>query len=253
MLGSLLPSTDMARATSISLQARTWWFSTKQGVTIAPDSYTAYLASHPGTPYPEPAILALIEDVQRRMGVTGPVPSWQAHAPKADLGVKAADGAAKGEGAGGGDDAPYPEHFKAVIEAVTLGKPVPGIKEIPNTVVRLPVSTSLLLFPLLPRLECLVGDVRTEKAGLKRAYHRLARCKRRVNLGRWLPMDRRVEVQVTRQMSRPLCRKTVSMQSFRQWKKRSRTRIRHKAVRLSNHDRTCDVYAYISSERWKLQ
>lgn len=151
MLGTLLPSTDMARASSISLQARTWWFSTKQGVTIAPDSYAAYLATHPDTPAPEPAILARIEDVQRRMGVMGPVPSWQAHAPKADLGVKAADGVAKGEGgggggggsAGGGGDAPYPEHFKAVIEAVTLGKPVPGIKDIPNTVVRLPVSASL--------------------------------------------------------------------------------------------------------------
>ena len=144
MLGPLLPSTDMSRAASISLQARTWWFGTKQGVAISPESYQSYLASHPDTPTPEPAILARIEDVQRRMGVTGPVPSWQAHAPKADLRVKAADGAAKegagAEGGGGGDDAPYPEHFKAVIEAVTMGKPVPGIKEIPNTVVRLPVS-----------------------------------------------------------------------------------------------------------------
>jgi hypothetical protein len=133
----------MARAASISLQARTWWFSTKQGVTITPESYQSYLTSHPDTATPEAAILARIEDVQRRMGVTGPVPSWQAHAPKADLRVKAADGVAKGEGAAGGvgtgDDAPYPEHFKAVIEAVTTGKPVPGIKEIPNTVVRLPV------------------------------------------------------------------------------------------------------------------
>ncbi|OIW27423.1 hypothetical protein CONLIGDRAFT_633788 [Coniochaeta ligniaria NRRL 30616] len=141
MLGTTLPSTDMAHAASISLQARIWWFSTKQGVTMAPDSYTAYLASHPDTPTPEPAILARIEDVQRRMGVTGPsnVPSWQVHAPKADLRVKASDGAAREDGVG--DDAPYPEHFKAVIEAVTQGKPVPGIKEIPNTVVRLPGIT----------------------------------------------------------------------------------------------------------------
>lgn len=149
MLGTLLPSTDMARAASTSLQARIWWFGTKQGVTIAPDSYAAYLASHPGTPTPEPAILARIEDVQRRMGLTGgpsDVPSWQVHAPKADLGVKASDGVAR-EGGGGGDDAPYPEHFRAVIEAVTQGKPVPGIKEIPNTVVRLPVCVMSL--PLL--------------------------------------------------------------------------------------------------------
>ena len=72
--------------------------------------------------------MALIGDIQQRMDVTGPVSSWQAHAPKADLRVKATDGAAKKgaeaearEGCGaGGDDAPDPEHFKTVIEAVTI-------------------------------------------------------------------------------------------------------------------------------------
>lgn len=154
MLGTTLPSTDMARAASISLQARIWWFSTKQGVTLTPDSYTAYLSSHPDTHTPEPAILARIEDVQRRMGVTGPsnVPSWQVHAPKADLRVKASDGVAREDG--GGDDAPYPEHFKAVIEAVTHGKPVPGIKEIPNTVVRLPVR--VMFNPLPPTIHHII-------------------------------------------------------------------------------------------------
>jgi hypothetical protein len=95
------------------------------------------------------AVLERIEDIQKQLrggsdssrpGVTGDdVPSWQAHAPKADLGVKADDGAPRGNG-GGPDDAPYPEHFKAVIEAVTLGKPVPGVREIPDTVIRQPVS-----------------------------------------------------------------------------------------------------------------
>lgn len=142
MLGPLLPSTDMARAASTSLQARIWWFSTKQGVLITPDSYSAHLASHPDTSTPEPAILARIEDVQRRMGMKGEsnVPSWQVHAPKADLRVKASDGVERGEGGEG--DAPYPEQFRAVIEAVTQGKAVPGIKEIPNTLVRLPVCIS---------------------------------------------------------------------------------------------------------------
>jgi hypothetical protein len=142
MLGQLMPSTDMVRATSTSLQARIWWFRSKQGVEISPESYAAHLASHPDASTPEPAILARIEDVQRRMGMTSAsaVPSWQVHAPKADLGVKADDASDHGAaGAGDEGDAPYPEHFKAVIEAVTTGKPVPGIKEIPNTVVRLPV------------------------------------------------------------------------------------------------------------------
>jgi hypothetical protein len=76
--------------------------------------------------------------------------------------VKAADGVAKGEGGGGGEDAPYPEHFKAVIEAVTLGKPVPGIKEIPNTVVRLPVSASLFAISVAIWASCLHVNERTE-------------------------------------------------------------------------------------------
>lgn len=136
-----MPSADMQRATATSLQARIWWFRSKQGIEISPDSYTAYLESHPDAATPEPAILARIEDVQRRMGMksASSLPSWQVHAPRADLGVKAADAMDHLGGAVGDDaDAPYPEHFRAIIEAVTTGKPVEGIKEIPNTVVRLP-------------------------------------------------------------------------------------------------------------------
>jgi len=211
MLGPLLPSTDMSRAASISLQARTWWFGTKQGVAISPESYQSYLAGHPETPTPEPAILARIEDVQRRMGVTGPVPSWQAHAPKADLRVKAADGAAKqgaGGAGGGGDDAPYPEHFKAVIEAVTMGKPVPGIKEIPNTVVRLPVSTisPFCLFHVGSFALCM--EIVAEEL-LKRAYRRLARCRPLASRGRRLRMGLQGTAKVKRRKSRRLYRRTV--------------------------------------------
>jgi hypothetical protein len=141
MLGNLVPSADMQRATATSLQARIWWFRSKQGIEISPEAYAAQLASHPDAVTPEPAILARIEDVQRRMGLksSSSFPSWQVHAPKADLGVKADDATSHaGAGVGEDADAPYPEHFRAIIEAVTTGKPVEGIKEIPNTVVRLP-------------------------------------------------------------------------------------------------------------------
>lgn len=144
MLGSLLPSADMERATGISVQARVWWFQSKLGQQVDPVAYSAYLSANPSAPRPDPAILARIEEIQVRLGMTSTssVPSWQAHAPKADLGVKALDGAERGSsgGEGGGQEAPYPEHFKAVIEAVTLGKPVPGVREIPSTVIRQPVS-----------------------------------------------------------------------------------------------------------------
>lgn len=146
MLGTLVPSADMDRATSICLQARIWWFEGRLGEQVDPAAYAAYLAANPSAPRPDPPVLARIEDIQRRLGVAGAagdgsgVPSWQAHAPTADLAVKALDGAARGAAGEGDQDAPYPEHFKAVIEAVTLGKPVPGVREIPSTVIRQPVS-----------------------------------------------------------------------------------------------------------------
>ncbi|KAL1884364.1 hypothetical protein VTK73DRAFT_58 [Phialemonium thermophilum] len=150
-LGALVPSADMIRATATCLQARIWWFQSRVGHTIDPAAYAVYLARHSDAPRPDVNVLARIEEVQLRLGVTraggSAVPSWQIYAPKADLRIKATDGVASGHaddeslGTGGGsadEDAPYPEQFRAIIEAVTLGKEVSGIKEIPNIVVRQP-------------------------------------------------------------------------------------------------------------------
>lgn len=147
MLGPLMPSTDMNRAVGICLQARMWWFHSKLGRKIDHLAYFAFLTANPEAMPPDEAILARMEEIQIHMGMTPSpaVPSWQAHAPRADLGVKAVDGAGRGGGKEGGQDAPYPEHFKSVIEAVTTGKPVPGVRDIPSTVVRQPVSVSPLL------------------------------------------------------------------------------------------------------------
>ena len=145
MLGPLVPSTDMEKATALSLQARLWWFQSHLGLKIDLVTYFAHKSENPDPPAPDEAILAKIEDIQRRLGIAADqadVPSWQTYAPKANLGIKATDGdAGQGESSTAeGQDAPYPERFKAVIEAVTTGKPVPGVKEIPNTVVSQPVS-----------------------------------------------------------------------------------------------------------------
>lgn len=160
MLGPLVPSTDPDRATAISVQARIWWFQGRLDAHVDPAAYAAYLAATPtaAAARPDRLILARIEDIQRRLGMAAAgedggasLPSWQLHAPRADLGVKAVDGAAAGgrgrgddagtgTGTGTGPDAPYPEQFRAVIEAVTSGKPVSGVREIPNTVIRQAVS-----------------------------------------------------------------------------------------------------------------
>lgn len=64
--------------------------------------------------------------------------AWQQAAPKLDLRV---DRNAV-SGSDSGDAAPYPNHFAELIAAVRANKPVPGVREIPDTVVRDPVSVS---------------------------------------------------------------------------------------------------------------
>ncbi|KAK4120826.1 hypothetical protein N657DRAFT_648620 [Parathielavia appendiculata] len=141
------------KALSTTLQARIWWYKSRFNTDIDRAAYEAYSASHPLSS-PDGSILAKLEEIQQRMGGAGGaggtggpssassqsqnIPAWQLNAPKVDLSKKADDGASH---ANTGDGAPYPENFQALIEAVTTGKPIPGIKEIPNTVVRPPGVT----------------------------------------------------------------------------------------------------------------
>jgi hypothetical protein len=140
------------KALSTTLQARIWWYKSRFNSDIDRASYEAYSASHQSS-CPDSAILATLEEIQQRMGtgnaaasssVNPAVPAWQLNAPKVDLSKKADDAAGHANTDGG---APYPENFQALIEAVTTGKPIPGIRESPNTVVRPPVSIYLALIP----------------------------------------------------------------------------------------------------------
>lgn len=150
------------KALSTTLQARIWWYKSRFNTDIDRPAYEAFSASHPSSS-PDAAILGKLEEIQQRMGggasasTTGQsqnqnIPAWQLNAPKVDLSKKADDG---GSHTNTGDGAPYPENFQALIEAVTLGKPIPGIKEIPDTVVRPPVSClpppSQTPMPLTPK------------------------------------------------------------------------------------------------------
>lgn len=63
------------------------------------------------------------------------VPEWQrSGGVKVDLSKKAEDG--EGEGEGEGRKGEYPNKFQAIIEAVTTGKTIEGIREIEERVVR---------------------------------------------------------------------------------------------------------------------
>ncbi|KAK3293270.1 uncharacterized protein B0H64DRAFT_403900 [Chaetomium fimeti] len=134
------------KALSTTLQARIWWYRSRFNTDIDRALYESYSASNQPS-CPDGAILAKLEEIQQRMSGAAPgpssssgqnIPAWQLNAPKVDLSKKADDGANHNNT---GDGAPYPENFQALIEAVTMGKPIPGIKEIPDTVVRPPGVT----------------------------------------------------------------------------------------------------------------
>ncbi|KAK3902959.1 hypothetical protein C8A05DRAFT_43726 [Staphylotrichum tortipilum] len=141
------------KALSTALQARIWWYKSRFNIAIDHPAYEAYCNAHPSTS-PDGSILAKLEEIQQRMTSTGTggngsstaaapatnIPEWQLNAPKVDLSVKAEDGTPHTHSGGG---APYPENFQALVDAVTSGKPIPGIKEIPDTVVRPPGVTPI--------------------------------------------------------------------------------------------------------------
>lgn len=143
------------KALSNTLQARIWWYKSRFNIAIDRPAYEAFCTANPSIS-PDGSILAKLEEIQQRMGnaaigtgyseatadaaeaaPAANIPEWQLKAPKVDLSVKADDGTPHTHS---GDGAPYPENFQALVDAVTSGKPIPGIKEIPDTVVRPPVS-----------------------------------------------------------------------------------------------------------------
>lgn len=144
MLGPLSNTFERQKALGVTLQARIWWYKSKFNVEIDRTAYEDYVSTTSHTPSIDSTLLDKIDDIQRRMGttsgpvITGNLPAWMVEAPqKVDLSAKADDGGAPREGGGGrGSSAPYPAHFQAIIEAVTTGKTVPGVRDIPNTVVR---------------------------------------------------------------------------------------------------------------------
>ncbi|KAK1459417.1 hypothetical protein CMEL01_02416 [Colletotrichum melonis] len=63
-------------------------------------------------------------------------PSWQAAAPKADLYVERKAQPQEGAPGQGGDEPAYPMGFAQMLEMIQKGIRIPGIRQIPDTVVR---------------------------------------------------------------------------------------------------------------------
>lgn len=140
------------------LQTRIWWYQFRTGISVSLNNYLSYSSSsNPNPPSPDQEILKktewIYQQLQARLSssssssspANGPkpetqqednpeIPAWQLQAPKLDLSKKADDNESRTSSSEAG--VPYPDKFQAIVEALTTGKQIEGIKEIPNTVVR---------------------------------------------------------------------------------------------------------------------
>lgn len=96
----------------LTLRAKCYYYARKAGTTVDFDGYKQWVESH------------------RDRSVNG-----------SGL-TNAAAPAESGTGAGGITEAPKPASFAQIVELITEGKPIPGIKDIPDTILDGQSSTS---------------------------------------------------------------------------------------------------------------
>ncbi|CZR38641.1 uncharacterized protein FPRO_06168 [Fusarium proliferatum ET1] len=134
ILGEPGQQNPQASLADMAIHARIFYYAQRIGVSIEFSAYKAWLASNPD--YQPPDVLPE-EYRQRDVANASPVPvlDWQKAAPKTDLYVNRKTAAAQ---SGSQDQPSYPMGFAEMIKLIQEGKPVPGIRQIPNTVVRDP-------------------------------------------------------------------------------------------------------------------
>ncbi|EGX93202.1 hypothetical protein CCM_04574 [Cordyceps militaris CM01] len=118
----------------MAVHARIFYYSQRVGVSIDFAAYQAWLAAQPD--HTAPNILPpeyLASSSTNGAAAAAPVLDWQKAAPKADLYVDRAAAAAAA-----GDQPAYPMAFAEMIKLLQEGKEVPGIRQIPNTIIRDP-------------------------------------------------------------------------------------------------------------------
>lgn len=135
----------------IATHARIFYYAQRIGVRIDFAAYHAWLASRPD--HQPPRLLpqdCLSPDASgQHQDAASSALSWQQAAPRADLYVdrsRQSPSAATGE-------PNYPMGFADMLRLLQEGKPIPGIRQIPNTIARDPVS-SPLTSPGSPRGPC---------------------------------------------------------------------------------------------------
>ncbi|KAG5799226.1 hypothetical protein H9Q69_001759 [Fusarium xylarioides] len=134
ILGEPGQQNPQASLADMAIHARIFYYAQRIGVSIDFSAYKAWLASNPD--YQPPDVLPK-EYRQQDVANASPLPvlDWQKAAPKTDLYVDRKAAAAQ---SGSQDQPSYPMAFAEMIKLIQEGKPVPGIRQIPNTVVRDP-------------------------------------------------------------------------------------------------------------------
>ncbi|KAF5537407.1 hypothetical protein FNAPI_11426 [Fusarium napiforme] len=134
ILGEPGQQNPQASLADMAIHARIFYYAQRIGVNIDFSAYKAWLASN--LDYQPPDVLPE-EYRQRGVANVSPVPAldWQKAAPKTDLYIDRKTAAAQ---SGSQDQPSYPMGFAEMIQLIQEGKPVPGIRQIPNTVVRDP-------------------------------------------------------------------------------------------------------------------
>lgn len=126
----------------MAIHARIFYYSQRIGTTIDFAKYQAWLANQTQHQAPDVVPDEFRTSAQTEAGdAAGEEPAslpWQQAAPKAELYVDkkvAAQGGPAGE-------PNYPMAFAEMLKLLQEGKPIPGIKQIPNTIIRDPVRYS---------------------------------------------------------------------------------------------------------------
>ncbi|CAI6096947.1 hypothetical protein V2G26_016135 [Clonostachys chloroleuca] len=126
----------------MATHARIFYYAQRLGVTIDFTAYQTWLSQHPDHQAPDilpDSYLARHSDSRSQDAAAAAESSaslpWQQAAPKNDLFI---DKKAAAAGQSQEDQPSYPMAFAEMLKLLQEGKPVPGIRQIPNTVVRDP-------------------------------------------------------------------------------------------------------------------
>jgi len=124
---------------NLILQAKCFYFSRKQNLEVPIDAvqYIAWLDSHatPATESSQPSINGTTPlPLPTSESNTDAAPSQAQPQPPPSEALQSSQPSASSTTAATEAQAPYPSSFEHIVELITTGQPIPGIEDIPDTV-----------------------------------------------------------------------------------------------------------------------